>query len=158
MITITTIGHGRGGGKRRALIAPSSRQGGPPPRAVPLPTRHAESRLQAGDALADLVQGAVEEELHPFRARPLADLGQRRRRLDHLGQQRGDPDDLEDAHAALVADAPAMEAALRAVDLDAGLQAVLVADLLGALVSLLAMDAAPPAQPLGLQHAARPPQ
>ena len=76
----------------------------------------AEGGLEAGQALADLVERAVEEHLHPLLAGGLAELVKRRALLDELGQPGRDPDDLEDADPAAVAQPPALKAALGAIE------------------------------------------
>src|SRR5262245_7030367 len=75
-----------------------------------------EGGLEAGDALADLVDRAVVEHLHALLAGGLAKLVQRDALLDELGEPGRDSDDLEDADAAAVAEAATLEAALGAVE------------------------------------------
>ena len=113
--------------------------------------RHAERGLQAGQAGADLVDGAVEEQLHPLGSGGLPEFGQGGTVLDQPGHQGGDPDHLEDADAALVAHPPAVQAADRAVEDLAGDEVVLPGHIGVALVRLLAVRAEPADQPLGLQ-------
>ena len=76
----------------------------------------AQGGLEAGQSLADLVERAVEEHLHALLAGGLAELVERGPLLDELGEPGRDPDDLEDADPAAVAQPPALQAALGAVD------------------------------------------
>ena len=76
----------------------------------------AQGGLEAGQSLADLVQRAIEEHLHPFLAGGLAELVHGGPLLDEHGQPGCDADDLEDADPAAITHAPALEAALGAVD------------------------------------------
>src|SRR5208337_3471777 len=74
-----------------------------------------ESGFETGKALADLVQCAVVEHLHPLLAGSLAELVERHALLDELGEPGGDADDLEDAQAAPVTQPSALKTTLGAI-------------------------------------------
>ena len=63
----------------------------------------AESGFEARQSLADLVERAVKEHLHPLFARGLAKLIEGSSFLDELRQSGSNADDLEDADAAAIA-------------------------------------------------------